>query len=824
VHAVDELLKGIRTVKLASLEPVWECRIAGLRALETEALRGATFVKAMNGAISFTLPVFVILASFAGHVLVFHNVLDPTVAFASVGLFGVLSRVLNMTPYGVVAISESFPTWSRLDSFFSQIEVQRLHALPCSPVSSTGTSEPALRISIRDADFGWDAPKRTSEASTVVPALSNITLSVVAGETVCVVGPVASGKTSLLHAVLGELRCLNSRGACATSGRVAYCAQQNWILNATVRDNIVVFGAGGAGAGFGFGGTAAVVDEKRYQETLRACCLLRDLEQLPASDMTEIGEKGVTLSGGQQSRIALARCVYADADLYLLDDPLSAVDASVSKQLRTRLLDKSAGGLLADKAIVIVTHQLSVLPLADKVIVMDGGRILHNAPFQELQAHGVSFEGVFDESSLMAMGSSVDPTRGDRSVSSFRSTSTAVDSLSKGMDGATTTVEDRRVGKVSPSVYKEYVMQAGGVFTVLAVSSAFIASQAARSGADVWLAFWSTGRWANQNDTFYALIYLSLGVAAISFSVCRAAVYSQQSTKASLRCHEMLLRRILSATLLFFEVTPSGRILNRFSSDLEGLDMLLPTYAQDFLQIVFSSLGAVVAIGIFLPWFLLALVPVILVFWVTQKVYLLSSRELKRIEGISRSPVYSTIVESAAGCVSVRAFAAELSFAGKLAERVDANLRSYLMFQCSGRWLGVRLDFLSAVIVFVTSLTAVILSHTLDPGAAGVALTQSLTLTGVLQWATRQSAECENVFTSVERVIAMATETPMEAPAIIEDSVDASKWPSRGVLEFDCVSLKYRPELDVSLKDVSFKTRPQEKIGMYDGSRSYPTG
>jgi ATP-binding cassette, subfamily C (CFTR/MRP), member 1 len=784
------------------------------------ALRGATFVKAMNGAIAFTLPVFVILASFTGHVYVFNNSLTAPVAFASVGLFSVLGRVLNMVPYGVVAISESKPAWMRLDAFLNQAEILRLPNLLSlayedqvdADTAISASTISSIRLSIRDADFGWE-PKIElgSEGTTVAPVLSGISLSVAAGEVICVVGPVASGKSSLLHAALGEMYRHNSGGDCRTSGRIAYCAQQNWILNATVRDNIVMFGKGGQ--------PGTVVDEKRYAATLRACCLLHDLKQLPGSDMTEIGEKGVTLSGGQQSRIALARCVYSDADLYLLDDPLSAVDAAIGRQLRKRLLDKSSGGLLTEKAVVIVTHQLSVLPLADRVVVMDGGRIVHNAPYRELKAQGISFDGVAEE-----VISIVDTPRDFRSVREFssmasfgssQSSSSFVEDLGMGENGATTTAEDRRVGKVGLNVYRDYIRQAGGVWTVFGVIFAFVASQVARSGAEIWLGYWATDRLAEHDDKFYALVYLALGAGAITFSAGRAALYAQKSTRASRECHERLLQRILHASLVFFEQTPSGRILSRFSSDCESLDLLLPTYMQDFMQIVFYSLGAVVVIGVSIPWFLPALVPITVAFRMIQTMYLLSSRELKRIESITRSPVYSTIVETAAGCVSVRAFAAEGSFASKLDHCLDVNLRSYLLFQCSGRWLGVRLDLLSAIVVFATSLVTVIFASSLNPGVAGVALTQSLTLTGVLQWATRQSAECENSFTSIERVMEMATQTPVEAAALVEGSVDANSWPKDGVLEFTDVTLKYRPELEPSLVGVSFKTLPREKIGMY---------
>lgn len=570
-----ELLAGIRIVKLSCLEPLWASKIQDIRRNEVKALRRATALKAINSAVFFTIPAFVMLSSFCAYVFVFNRKLTPTVAFSAVGFFNVLARVLNMVPYGLIAISEVLPSLARLDNYFDLDELSELKA-DCSveehpdddvtgsiPISASSgnpneiapgeeVSKMPRLVVLENCFFSWNSKDSQFESvSDKVPAidhrespiiasgsirraavqsgvskspyiesfLCNISLQVRQTELVACIGPVGSGKSSLLLSVLKEMP--RQRGKCAVYGRVAYCAQNPWILNATLRHNIVMFGR------------QEPVDEQKYEKALYACCLIPDLKLLPSGDNTEIGERGVTLSGGQKARVALARAVYADSDVYLLDDPLSAVDAAIATQLRHRVF--GTNGVLSDKAVLLVTHQVSILPIADRVIVMESGQIKFDATFSSLQQMGIKFEGLNeDEADKLEIQNnnslSEDWWDRDRYEEGVRDIEIARKSKEQGI---TTVVEDKRIGKVEWFVYLAYLKAAGGMWPVLLIAAGFLLSQAGRTGSDIWVGVWSADKISDRGDSFYALVCLCLISSAILFGVVRAILFSDKSTRAS---------------------------------------------------------------------------------------------------------------------------------------------------------------------------------------------------------------------------------------------------------------------------------------------------
>jgi ATP-binding cassette, subfamily C (CFTR/MRP), member 1 len=403
--------------------------------------------------------------------------------------------------------------FKRLDEFFDKYAVSEgsTYKLNAEETSLTNAGQDAFcRVVIRDADFGWH-----KEAVAENRLLTGISLKISSGELVACVGPVGSGKSSLLLALLNELH--RYEGTCASRGRIAYCGQEPWILNAALKRNVTLFGR-----------DPHVVNEQRYYSTLRACCLLPDIALMPGGDDTEIGEKGVTLSGGQKARLALARAVYSDSDIYLLDDPLSSVDATVSKQLKTRLF--VAEGMLRDKAVVIVTHQLHLLPVADRVLVMSKGSILHDGSFQSLLSNGVDFGRLLEA-----------PIRSDDTSEDAREERCIEERVKleqqgpKEKAGPTTVAEDRRIGKVPSSIYVAYIKAGGGIFALFAIAATFTLSQCARSGSDVWLRLWSAHRISGRRDSFYALIFLMFCTLAIAFAGLRAYLYADRSTSASQR-------------------------------------------------------------------------------------------------------------------------------------------------------------------------------------------------------------------------------------------------------------------------------------------------
>lgn len=803
VQKMSEILSGIRTVKLSAWEPYFMDVVATLRGNEVRHLRVAAVLRALNAALFLAAPVLVSFATFTAYTLIGKNTLTPAVVFSSIAFFSVLSRVLTFMPLGWLATSEAGVACRRLDRFFNLRELssiphdERMDVQHISPTDlggfedysdcDNGSEEESVtdgghgfsRVALRGVQLSYTPKQSMSDDPNFTAVLTDVSMDVKDGELVSVIGPVGSGKSTLLLGILGEVLC--TRGSFQKHGSIAYCAQQPWIVNGTVRENITMFG-----------GSDSQFCSEWYDAVIDKCCLKPDLQIFAAGDMSEIGERGINLSGGQKARIALARAVYSRADIYLLDDPLSAVDSAVSARLLRGVFGPE--GLLCDKAQIIVTHQLHILPLSTRIVVLNGGTIEHNGTFEELRNHGVEFSGfsgVEDdldrERSFAALerdcGEEIDDSEtegeelnrilkdvnihlarqskaeknvrevdeaaleqkkiGDEAEDAYENMSDAVDHAISN-EGQLVAEEDRRVGRVTRDVYKAYVKAGGGYLSLFGVLLLFTLAQVVRQVAEVWLGRWSTASDSlddpsDEADLFQenrtnALIFLGLTLGTVFFTLLRAAFFADRTMAASQGLHDQLLKRVLHATPSFFDSNPIGRILNRFSKDIDQMDVMLPITAQDFLQIAFVALGALATIAWILPWFLIPLVPIVAGFIHLQRMYKKSSRELKRIDGISRSPIYAHFVETATGLATVRAYSAEANFTQHFHNQIDLNHAAYHMFACAGRWLGVRLDALAGMVVFFTSLTVLLMAqNVLDPGLAGVALTQSILMTGVFQ-------------------------------------------------------------------------------------------
>lgn len=836
VQKMTEILSGIRTVKLAAWEPHFKRLVAGLRRQEVKHLKVAAVLRALNAAVFFTAPVMVALATFAARTLIFRKPLSPPIVFSSLSYFWSISMSLNLMPLGYLAASEATVSSRRLDDFFDLDEIpnaspearldvavpsaggaaeltasddeedpdrsdtdNECHISQSSDVPNIDTAlctacenNRAPRIWTRRATFCY-AQSSQSDVNVTSTVLTNVSFAASDGDLVSIVGPVGSGKTSLLLGLLGEILCTSGR--VQKHGTVAYCAQEPWIVNGTLRENITMFGTG-----------RDSFDHEWYQTVVDACCLLPDIQLLPAGDMTEIGERGINLSGGQKARVALARAVFSKADIYLLDDPLSAVDVAVAARLIRKVFGRE--GLLGSKVQLVVTHQLKLLPVSSEVIFLRNGSIAHCGTFTELREEGVEFTGFSgleedvnkehrddvddseDEESDRLSGDEEDRLRKifidsnvNLGISELRSNSdgewdrctkpkslgeeinhemgckgvgediasNAVCGVVKGIEtegfrskGDLVTEEDRHLGHVTANVYHAYVKAGGGYFALMAVAAAFILAQAVRQVSEWWLSRWSTVVLTHtdadvlfRENRTHALIFLGFTVATMAFTLCRAAVFAGRTMSASKNLHNKLLDRVLHARPSFFDTNPMGRILNRFSKDMDQMDSMLPVAAQDFLQISFVALGSLITISVILPWFVLPLIPIVSGFLLLQQMYKRSSRELKRLEAVSRSPLYAQLVETANGLPTIRAFRTEDRFSSVFSNQVDMNHCAYHMFASAGRWLGIRLDGLAAMVVFSTSLVVLVMSSKLNPGLAGVALTQSIVLTGNFQCKSR---------------------------------------------------------------------------------------
>ncbi|XP_004680354.2 PREDICTED: multidrug resistance-associated protein 4 [Condylura cristata] len=687
-------------------------------------------------------------------------------------------------------------------------------------------------VHVQDFTAFWD---KTSET----PTLHGLSFTVRPGELLAVVGPVGAGKSSLLSAVLGELP--PSEGLVTVQGRVAYVSQQPWVFSGTVRSNIL-FGK--------------KYEKERYEKVIKACALKKDLQLLEDGDLTLIGDRGTTLSGGQKARVNLARAVYQDADIYLLDDPLSAVDAEVGRHLFELCICQS----LHEKITILVTHQLQYLKAASQILILKDvptvlqnpeasldfsqitlgggeGKMVEKGTYTEFQKSGVDFGSLLKKENEEAEPSPVPgtPTLRNRtfSESSVWSQQSSRPSLKDGAaEGqepeniqATLPEETRSEGKVGFKAYKNYLAAGAHWLVVVFLLLVNIAAQVAYVLQDWWLSYWANKQSAlnvtvngKANVTemlhlnWYLGIYSGLTAATVLFGVARSLLVFHVLVRSSQTLHNKMFASILKAPVLFFDRNPIGRILNRFSKDIGHMDDLLPLTFLDFIQTFLLVVGVVgVAVAV-IPWIAIPLLPLGIIFFVLRRYFLETSRDVKRLESTTRSPVFSHLSSSLQGLWVIRAFRAEERFQELFDAHQDLHSEAWFLFLTTSRWFAVRLDAICAIFVIVVAFGSLILAKTLDAGQVGLALSYALTLMGMFQWCVRQSAEVENMMISVERVIEY---TDLEKEASWEcQKRPPPGWPHEGVIVFDNVNFSYSLDGPLVLKHLTALIKSREKVGI----------
>ena len=791
VKLSSEVITGIKAIKLYAWEEAYEERILNLRTKELGAIRLASLVGLWNNILWLGGPIVISMAAFFTYTAMGYE-LTASVAFPALSLFNLLRFPVMMFPTQLMNIINGKVALDRIQDF---MEMDEMHQAPIRPVES-----PA--ITIKNGSFAWAMGHET--------ILQGINVTIPQGKLVIVVGEVGSGKTSLLSAILGEM--LVRSGEVCVSGSLSYTQQDPWIQNLSLRDNILL---------------DQPYDELKYRKVIKACALEQDLSMLPAGDETEIGEKGVNLSGGQRHRVALARACYADADVYLLDDPLSAVDAHVGKHL----LNDCIVGLLGNTTRVLVTHQLQYLPAADLVIVVDGGKIIESGSYGDLIDKGVDFQQFHLEADQDSLSSSSSDEEEDQaspdSPSSSKGddkdavTNSSEDDIKKKESSAAkktiTKAEERAVGQVERRVYLKYFMVWGPMLLIpILVLTLAVTEKGLQSAQNWWLSVWSSAvevKNLSQDDTwFYMKVYFSIGLVSLVIQIARAVSLVLGSLIAAGSLQKSLLTTVLRLPMSFFDSQPTGRLLNRFTKDVEAVDTSLQSSISSFLSCSVSVLWSLVVVVAVSPATAAAFFPITFAYARIQKQYVATSRELKRLDSLAMSPIFSHFSETLHGLPVVRAFRAQDTFIAKNKYLVDESNRCFWPIQAVNRWLSVRLELLGTFIVLCSAIVVSGIVPT-TAGLAGLALTSALNLTGLMSWMVRQTTELEVNMNSVERLVEYDDE-PTEAPAIIPGNRPLPEWPTRGQLSVEDLVVRYRPELDPVLHGISFEVRGCEKIGI----------
>eukprot|EP00730_Choanoeca_flexa_P003771 TRINITY_DN11495_c0_g1_i5.p1 TRINITY_DN11495_c0_g1~~TRINITY_DN11495_c0_g1_i5.p1 ORF type:complete len:925 (+),score=222.82 TRINITY_DN11495_c0_g1_i5:170-2776(+) len=631
------------------------------------------------------------------------------------------------------------------------------------------------------------------------PTLRNINLEARPGELVAVVGPVGAGKTSLLMAILGEL--LPSAGSVTVEGTVGYSSQEAWIMSDTIRNNIT-FGSD--------------YDEKWYQNVVDACQFTPDLALFDAGSETEVGERGLTLSGGQRARLSLCRAVYSKADLYLLDDPLSAVDSKVGRAL----FEGCIRGVLKDKLVVLVTHQLQFLKDADCVVVLNAdGSIDSKGTYTELMDSGSSLADILAEHEAEEQAHAQEAKAESKRVS-----------VSGGHEneekptGQIVKDEGRKQGVVGLRTYWDYCKAAGSLSFIIFWACLCVGTQALQLLADWWLSRWVDQSPEDRDDDSNLIVYGALVAAFVVAAFARAALFMWSAAKASAHLNNISFRAVVHTNIRFFDVNPVGRILNRFSKDMGFIDDLLPTTMLDLLQLSVLILGTYLLICALNPWMFI-LIPILSFFFLRlNSYYLKTGREIKRLEAVARSPVFSHFSSTLNGLATLRSHNASMRFQRLFESYQNGHGRAYSLFVNASRWLGFRLDTITMVFMISVIVTTVALRDDLGAGRLGLIIAYVLQLTNVFQWTVRQSAELENQMTSVERVVEYSklpleeefvrSPKPDEADQALVAKCDADNWPSSGKLTFEKLSLRYAPDQPERLSNISCSIPHGARVGI----------
>ncbi|KAG0270789.1 Multidrug resistance-associated protein 1, partial [Linnemannia exigua] len=845
LRLMTEILTNIKIVKLYNWEMPFRQKIDALRSKELKALKGLATVGSLLAIVFSSITLLMALVTFSVYATIGGPNMTPgklnsEIIFVSITLFSIMNRPLGLVAHMISKTIAVDVAMKRIQNFLLMEEidtsiVKRYSRQPKSLGSGEG-EEPVLAVNIEQGTFSWEKQEgattvttaeldtsalgerqpllsaaRTQPRSAVSAkaTLSNINLRVLDGHLTAFVGRIGQGKSSLMSAIMGEMYKLH--GSVSVYGDLAYVPQQAWIINATVRDNIL-FGK--------------AFDEDLYDRVIYASGLKPDFEMLSAGDQTEIGERGINLSGGQKQRVSLARAAYQDADIYILDDPLSAVDAHVDQHLWQNLLGPE--GLLKDKTRLLVTHGIHHLENVDQIVVLKDGMISETGEYQDLMKARGAFYQLIKEFSVAkkkkkhhtkvqqdAEDNGGELTANASASSSIHRSGGGSDTEGEGEPSEENTIADEAMApskKPVPADDKDDAgelvaderMEEGKVGWRVAIIYAKAADTEERDRAG------EIGRPVSYYLRGYGMLVLLYMVLNTTVNYVTEAVCGIQASKV---IHENLLDRVLRLPMAFFDVTPMGRIVNRFSSDIYSIDSQMPGEWNELFTFGAIITGTLFVIAYSTPAFLLAVPPLILTYFWVQGYFIKSSGSLKRLYSVSKSPLYQHFSETLTGVSTIRVmkglqnqFVEENEARGDL---IGNRLNAYCL---DNRWLQIRLESLGAFTVFIAAALAVWNAGTLDPSLVGLALSYSLSMVQFINYMVRTVSEVQNILVSVERVdeyTQKPTEAPVETGVVLPEN-----WPSQGQIVFKNYCARYREGLDLVVKGVSFTVAPTEKVGI----------
>ncbi|KAF3000376.1 hypothetical protein E8E14_006009 [Neopestalotiopsis sp. 37M] len=805
VSLTQEILSSVRFVKYFGWEMAFLERLKDIRTREIHAIQILLAIRNAINAVSMSLPIYASMLSFIAYSLTRHD-LAPAQVFSSLALFNGLRMPLNLLPLVIGQVVDAWESLRRTQEFLLSEEqddeaVYKPEAK--NAVEVVNASFTWERASAQDSDktAGGKEPAKKAPGKSEAPGsddtstlvderepfkIQDLNFEIGRNELVAVIGSVGSGKTSLLAALAGDMR--RTSGEVVLGASRAFCPQYAWIQNATLRNNIT-FGKD--------------LDRGWYNDVIQACALQPDLDMLPDGDATEIGERGITISGGQKQRLNIARAIYFDSDIVIMDDPLSAVDAHVGRHI----FDNAILGLLKDKCRILATHQLWVLNRCDRIIWMEGGKIQAIDTFDNLMANHTGFQTLLATTAV----ESKDEKDGEGAVVEEKTAEAKKDKKKKKKSTGLMQAEERAVSSVPWSVYGQYVKASGTVLSAPLVMLALVMSQGANIATSLWLSYWTSDHFGYSTGVYIG-VYAGLGTAQALLMFVFSLMLTIFGTNASKTLLRQAVTHTLRAPMSFFDTTPLGRITNRFSRDVDVMDNNL----TDAMRMYFLTMAMIISVFCliiaFFHYFVIALVPLVVIFIIATAYYRQSAREVKRFESVLRSVVFAKFGEGLTGVATIRAYGLKERFTSDLRHAIDEMNSAYFLTFSNQRWLSMRLDLIGNLLVFTTGVLVVTARFSVPPSIGGLVLSYILGIVQMLQFTVRQLAEVENGMNAVERLLYYGTQLEEEAP---EHTIDIKpSWPEKGEIIFDNVEMRYRANLPLVLKGMTMHVRGGERIGI----------
>ncbi|KAG7381567.1 hypothetical protein PHYPSEUDO_005917 [Phytophthora pseudosyringae] len=820
---VAEAFKAVSIVKLNAWEDPIVARIRAARETELHALLKMRIMTSVSIVLLWGMPVFISIAAFGTFSAVLHRDLTPAIVFTSLALFMLIQAPLRSITFIVSMAIQCSVALERISSFLRMTELDESNVITIgNPLAERYVAKDVI-VAVEDGDFAWG-----QDGSSL---LKNVNLEVKVGEFLVVQGTVGCGKSSLCSALLGEME--KRKGTVFVGGSVAYCSQQAWIQNMTLKDNIL----------FGH-----PFERKKYEKILDACALTSDLRSLPAGDLTEIGERGVNLSGGQQARIALARACYSNASVYILDSPLSAVDAIVQNEI----FEKCLLGLLRNKTVILVTHNPEIITssyITRAVTLDEVGTLVetYRADCQSASKPLVSPMGsdsytlsAFGDSDTTTQISTSDGTGSEDAVNelsdeaaltspyedslhSIRKKSISFSGAADSERGRLIQDEGRSDGRVSRHVFAAYYHAVGGLPIVSAILLSQMIWQVLQISSDFWLSSWSNdaatlGKDAASTNahTAYRLgVYASLGLVAALMVFGRTVIVTVYGIHAARKLFDRMTYSLMHAPMRFFDANPIGRVLTRYGGDVDAVDVQIPFMFGTLAANMFSVGCSLATAAYLIRWKGVLLLPVIAVYLAVGSFYISPARELQRLSKITLSPVLNHMSESVDGASVVRAFGQVQRFFQTSSAKLDANHKIWYAQVYVSQWFSLRIQLVGSLLLLVVTSSLVLLRRQLNVAIIGLAFSYSLKIAANLEGIIRSLTRIETVMVSPERMqeyIDIEQEAPFRIPMM--DPPAQVEWPVTGSIVFDKVSFRYKEGGDLVLRNLSFSVDGGKKIGI----------